>query len=172
MKKAILILTLCATTLFSKSGGVDIGKLIAPSFSKNAKVTKKQFVLKGKALSAIQNAAKAKVDSRTIRFYTVKSGNKVEGYAVLLLKTMRTKKAVVLYITDTKAKIKSIEIVAFQEPHEFKPKKSWQNTFKGKSKKDNLYAGKGIPTISGATLSARGLADASRIAIAVVERYR
>lgn len=171
MKKLTIFFLLTLTLLYSKSG-VDIGKLIKPSFSKDVMVTKKQFKLTSKEIKLLQKKAKAKLDSNVVRMYTVKKGKKTEGYAVLVLKTIRTKKAAVLYIMDTKKKIKSIEIVAFNEPSEYKPKQNWQNSFKGKSKEDNLYAGKGIPTISGATMSARSISDAARIAIAIVENYK
>lgn len=171
IKKLGLSFLLCAITLQAKSG-VDIGKLIQPSFSKKSQVTKRQFNLNTKQIKVLQNKAKAKLDSNIVRLYTVKSGNLVEGYGVLVIKIVRSKMAALLYIIDTQEKIKSIEIVAFKEPHEYKPKKSWQSLFKGKSKEDNLFAGKGLPTISGATLSARAIADASRIALAVVEMYK
>jgi len=171
IKKLWLFFLLCTVTLHAKSG-VDIGKLMKPSFSKNAQVKKKQFKLSAKQIKLLQNKAKARLDSNVVRIYTAKNGNSVEGYGVLLLQTIRTKKAAVLYIIDKKEKIKSIEIVAFMEPGEYKPKQSWQNTFKGKTKEDNLFAGKGIPTISGATMSARAISDAARIAIAIVESYK
>jgi hypothetical protein len=68
--------------------------------------------------------------------------------------------------------IKSIEIIQFQEPSEYKPNQAWKDVFTGKSKADNLFSGKGIPTISGATMSARAIADASRIALSIVEMYK
>lgn len=172
MKRIILVLIFSATALFGKSGGVDIGKLIKLSFPKNVQVTKRQFKLNAKQVKKLQNKAKARLDSNVIRLYSIKSGKRVEGYAVLIIKTIRTKNAAILYIIDTKEKIKSIEIVAFSEPPEYKPNKSWQSLFKGKVKEDNLFAGKGLPTISGATLSARAIADASRIALFVVEMYK
>ncbi|HIQ47718.1 MAG TPA: FMN-binding protein [Sulfurovum sp.] len=169
MKKILLVTILSVTALLARGGGVDIGKLMKPSFSKNTQVTKKQLKLNTKQVKLLQKKAQAKLDSNVIRLYTAKNGSKTEGYGVLLLQTIRTKKAAVLYIMDTKAKIKSIEIVAFKEPIEYKPKQNWQNSFKGKTKEKNLYAGKGIPTISGATMSARAISDAARIAIALVE---
>lgn len=172
MNRIILVLILSATALLGKGGGVDIGKIMKPSFSKNAQVTKRQFKLNTKQVKQLQNKAQAKLDSNVIRVYTVKSGNLVEGYGVLIIKIVRTKMAALLYIIDEQEKIKSIEIVAFKEPYEYKPKNSWQAIFEGKGKGDNLFAGKGVPTISGATLSARSIADASRIALSVVEMYK
>lgn len=171
LKKLCLIFLLSAVSLHGKSG-VDIAKLILPSFSKGAVVSKQQFTLKPKELKKVQQSAKAKIHTNIIRFYTVKKGKHIEGYAVLLLQVVRTKKAAVLYVISPQESIKSIEIVAFMEPQEYKPKQSWKNTFKGKRKSDNLFAGKGVPTISGATMTARAIADASRIALAIVHLYK
>ncbi len=169
--KKITIIMLFTSILFAK-GGVDISKLITPSFSNGVKVTKSQFKLNSKDIKIIQKSAKAKVGSNTIRLYRVKNGSKIEGYAVLLLQTIRTKKAAVLFVMDRNQILKSVEIVAFSEPREYKPNQSWLDVFDGKSKSDNLFAGKGIPTITGATMSARAISDVARVAIAIVERYK
>jgi hypothetical protein len=170
--KKLLFLTLLSMTLITAKGAVDIGKIISPSFSQGSTISQKQFTLTTKESSVLQKKAKAKLDSRLIRMYTVKKGKKVEGYGVLVIKKVRTKKTAVLYMIDREKNIKNIEILAFNEPSEYKPNKAWRDVFTGKSSHDNLYAGRGIPTISGATLSARAVTDASRIALAIVELYR
>lgn len=169
--RIILLLLLTMTMTYAK-GGIDIAKVIKPYFSPSVSVIKKQFKLNAKEMKAVQKSAKAQLDSNVIRMYTIKKGKNIQGYAVLIVQTVRTKKAAVLYIMDTKQKLKSIEILAFKEPSEYKPNKTWQGVFKGKTKEDNLFSGKGIPTISGATLSARAIADAARIAISIVEMYK
>jgi len=70
---------------------------------------------------------------------------------------------------DPKGKIKAIEILAFNEPSEFKPKKKWINTLKGKNINDPLRINQDIHTISGATLSARNVAEGARIALAIFD---
>jgi len=170
MKKLLFVL-LTITFVYAK-GVIDIAKVLKPSFSSGATVTKKQFNLSPKEMKKVQKSAKAQLDSNVIRMYTVRKGKKVEGYGVLIVQTVRTKKAAVLYIMDSDSTIKSIEILAFREPLEYKPNKAWRGVFEGKTKEDNLFSGKGIPTISGATLSARAIADASRIALSIVEMYK
>lgn len=170
MKIVILIISLIVT-LQAKSG-VDIGALIKPSFSEGIEITKRQFKLNKKSMKKIEAKAQAKLDSNVIRFYRIKKEHTIEGYAVLMIQKVRTKKTAVLYIIDKQIKIKDIEIVAFNEPLEYKPQKNWQESFKGKSQESNLFVGKEIPTISGATLSARAITDASRLALAIVELYQ
>lgn len=169
--KKIIITILLSTLLFSR-GGIDIATLIKPSFVSGVKVSKKQFKLNKQEIKKIQKNAKASLTSNVIRFYKVTKESRIEGYAVLLLQTVRTKKTAVLYIIDKKEKIKSIEIVAFNEPKEYKPNPNWLDEFHNKSKDDNLFFGKGISTISGATMSARAVSDLARIALAIVQRYK
>lgn len=168
----ILLFILLTMTLTYAKGGIDIAMVLKPYFSASATVTKKQFNLSKKQMKAVEKSAKARLDSNTIRMYTVKQGKSIQGYAVLIVKTIRTKKAAVLYIMDKNEKLKGIEILAFNEPSEYKPNSNWQGVFKGKTKEDNLFSGKGIPTISGSTLSARAITDASRIALAIVRIYK
>jgi len=167
-----LVLTFSLSSCLFAKGGVDIATLIKPSFSKGVSVSKKQFKLSSKEVKTLQNMAKASIKSNTIRLYTVKKGSTVQGYAVLLLQTVRSKKTAVLYVIGKNQKIKNIEIVAFNEPREYKPKENWLSSFDNKGRQDNLFSGKGIPTISGATLSARAVSDLARVALAVVAKYK
>ena len=66
-----------------------------------------------------------------------------------------------------KGEISAIEIVAFNEPPEYMPQHSYLDQFQGKNADDTLRVGKDIPTISGATLSARNVTDGARLALAV-----
>ncbi len=157
--------------MYAKSG-VDISKLIAPAFTGKVQVSKKQFKLKPKQLKKVQNLAKARLDTNVIRLYTVKKKQKVIGHGVLLLQEVHTKKAAVLYVIGMDDKIKSVEIVAFMEPSEYKPNKPWLDTFIGRGKGDYLFAGKGVPITTGATLTARTFADVARLALAIVKMYR
>lgn len=170
--KKIVIIGLLGLTFSYAKGGVDVGKVIQASFSSQSIISKKQFRLTPKARKALQHKAKARLDSDIVRLYTVKRGKMIEGYAVLIVQRVRSKKTAVLYMIDKRQTIKGIEILAFHEPLEYKPNKTWQSVFKGKKRSDNLYAGQGIPTISGATLSARTLCDAARIALSIVEIYK
>lgn len=91
------------------------------------------------------------------------------GYGVILHKRIRTKHATILYIFSSKKIIKGIEILKFKEPSEYEPNRAWQDMFVGKTSQNRLKAGQDIPLISGATLSARAISDATRIALIVLE---
>jgi hypothetical protein len=67
------------------------------------------------------------------------------------------------------SKIKSIEIVAFNEPMEYLPTATWLNVFDNKSTANTLKLNQDIPTTTGATLSARAITDGARAALALLE---
>lgn len=167
LKKQLLILSLLSTTLFA--GKVNIEEILKENFSQAISVEKKSLILTKDEAKAIQKTAQAKLNSKIVRLYTVTDSNGTAGYAVLLKRKIRTKNAAVLYMIDNKQSIQAIEVVSFKEPSEYKPNDEWKAVFKGKNSDDVLFSGKDIPTISGATLSARSITDMSRIALAIVE---
>ena len=71
-----------------------------------------------------------------------------------------------LYIISKDSILKSIEIIAFNEPAEYIPSKTWISQFENVDTSKRLRVGKEIPTITGATMSARSIVDGSRIALA------
>lgn len=102
-----------------------------------------------------------------MRYYEVKKEDTIVGHAILLKQKIRTKNAAILYMVDENKTMVGVEIISFKEPSEYKPNDDWRKIFVGKTSEDILIAGKDIPTISGATLSARAISDAARVALAI-----
>ena len=167
MNKKLLLLTLLTSTIFAEK--VMIEDILKANFTENIIVEKKSLILKKDEANMIQEKAQAKLNSKIVRLYKVKEADIIVGYGVLLKRKVRTKNTAVLYMIDNQKSIKSIEIVSFKEPLEYKPNDSWQEVFIGKSLANTLISGKDIPTISGATMSARSITDMARIALAIVE---
>ena len=146
-----------------------IDKVIKSSFSGVSSIESKNIILSKDQHAKVQSLAKAAVKTKIYRYYVIKSASKTIGYGVLVTRKMRTKKATVLYAFDLNGKLKFTEIMAFGEPPEFKPNKQWMGQFQNKNASVKLTMGKDIPTISGATLSARGISDGARIARAIYQ---
>jgi len=87
----------------------------------------------------------------------------------VITRKVRSKKASVLYLVDNRGKMLFAEVLAFAEPPEFLPSKIWMKQFEHKMPNAPLRVGEDIPTISGATLSARNVTDGARLARAIVE---
>jgi Na+-translocating ferredoxin:NAD+ oxidoreductase RnfG subunit len=136
------------------------------NYSQNAEISKKNILLNKTKFQAIQKNAKVKLNTKIYRIFTAKKNGKVLGYGILINKKVRSKNAVVLYFISDDI-LKGIEIIAFNEPKEYIPTKEWNSQFKDIPTNKMLRLSKEIPTITGATLSARSIVDGSRVAFAI-----
>jgi len=133
------------------------------------KIKKKNILLNATKASYVEKKSKLKLKSKIFRTFQAFSNKELKAYAILVPRKVRSKNGVALYIFSPSKTLLSVEIVAFNEPHEFIPKKSWLKQFEGKKSAHELRVGKAISTISGATLSARSVTDGARVAAAVLD---
>lgn len=133
------------------------------SFSPEATISKKNILLSGSEYKQVQQSAKIKLNTKIYRIFSAKVEDTILGYGVLVNKKVRSKNAVVLYIIEGD-KLSSIEVIAFNEPLEYVPSKTWKEQFNNIPVSKNLQLNRDIPTITGATLSARSITEGSRVA--------
>jgi len=149
--------------------GVDIESIIKGECGSSVTLIKKSMLLTNKQAKAIEAKAHMKLHSKIVRLYLAKRDETTNCYGVVLSRKVRTKKAATLYIIDPKGKLQAIEILAFGEPPEFQSKTQWLNHLQGKTLQSPLRVGRDIPTISGATLSARNVTEGARLALAIFD---
>ena len=164
----LLLAALLSTLLFAK--GIDVESLIKGLYPHAKSVEKKSAILTPSQSRAIEKRAGAKLPSHLVRYYRIDKGKK-EVFAIVIVQKVRTKKAAVMYFIADGA-IEHIEILAFGEPPEFKPKKNWLEQFSGKTDKAGLKVGEDIAASSGATLSAKNVTKGARLALAIYEIVR
>ncbi|QOR62422.1 FMN-binding protein [Sulfurovum sp. ST-21] len=168
MKRTIITFLLLGVFLqLSAKVNTKVEEAVKGSFPKVDLIEPKQLILDKTIFKKIQQEARAKVETKIYRYYSLLRGNKTVGYGILIARKVRTKKATVLYAFDNTGKLKFAEIMGFKEPPEFIPNNTWMGQFKEKPGSAPLQMGKDIPTISGATLSARNISDGARIARAI-----
>jgi len=168
MKKysILILLFIFSLDLYAKVF-ISPEKAIRENFSTATEITKKVLTLSSKKVKQIQKEAKATLKKNHFTIYIAKDiKEKIVGYGILINKKVRSKNAVILYLIKNNT-LQSIEIIAFNEPQEYLPSKSWQEQFREKRTDKMLHLGKEIPTITGATLSAKSVTDGSRIAFAL-----
>jgi hypothetical protein len=136
------------------------------AYGEKSKISKKNILLTQEQADRITQAAKIKLDTKIFRIFKATVEGKTLGYGVLVNKKVRSKNAVVLYIITKEGIQKAIEIIAFNEPPEYLPSKEWSSQFENIPTTKMLRLSKEIPTITGATLSARSVTDGSRLAFA------
>ncbi|HFS85354.1 MAG TPA: hypothetical protein ENK72_01920 [Epsilonproteobacteria bacterium] len=155
--------------MLSAKGTPSVEVVINASFEKVTEVKPRQLILSSAQHKQIQQQAKAPVRTKIYRYYTIHSGDRTIGHGVLITRKVRTKKATVLYAFDQQGTLKFTEIMVFREPPEYIPNQAWMNQFDNAETSALLTMGKDIPTISGATLSARTISDGARIARAIYQ---
>lgn len=159
------------TLIFLSVLGLNASILISPmeamafTYGADTKIEKKNILLSKAQASVIQKEAKVKLSSKIFRVFKASKDEKIVGYGVLINKKVRSKNAVVIYFIS-KDVLKGIEVIAFNEPMEYLPSKKWNSQFKDVPTTEMLRVSKEIPTITGATLSARSITDGSRVAFA------
>ena len=163
------------TALFLLANAAFSAPLISPidamrhAFGEDVTVTKKNTLLSKAQASAVTKRAAMRLETKIYRIYKAAEGGKAVGYGILVTRKVRQKDAAVLYMMTPSGVIKTIEIIAFNEPPEYMPQSGYLAQFGGKDANATLRVGKDIPTLSGATLSARNVTDGARLALAVFE---
>ena len=166
IKRTIYLLLVFALPLSAKilTSPIDAMKY---TYGADAVITKKNILLSKQRTKTIQEQAQVKLESKIFRIFKAEKDNKVLGFGVLVNRKVRSKNAVVIYLISKDSILKSIEVIAFNEPIEYLPSKTWNSQFENVATDKMLKTATDIPTITGATLSARALTDGSRIAFAI-----
>jgi Na+-translocating ferredoxin:NAD+ oxidoreductase subunit G len=165
--KTATLLLLLINTAFAQVLGDPVA-LTQRTF--NAKsVDTRNIILNDTQVAELSKLSMQKINTKLHRIYLAKNGEKTVGYGVLMNQKVRTKSAIALYLITLDNKIKSIEVVAFNEPLEYLPSATWLNVFDNKSIANTLKLNQDIPTTTGATLSARAITDGAREALALLE---
>ena len=111
----------------------------------------------------------AKVDAvpaKVVRYVATKEG-KVVGHAYVDRHTVRTHAQKLLIAVGTDGKVQRIEILAFEEPRQYRPRPAFYAQFQGKALSDDLQPRRGIQPVAGATLTVRATVDAVRRVLAI-----
>lgn len=132
-------------------------------------VTAADVLLTDELAARVERLARARVRERLVTFYTARRGGAVAGYAVIHGHVVRTKRETLAVAFEPDGRIRRIRIVAFLEPEEYRPPERWLAQLSGKGPADRLAVGDDLAPITGATLSARGIAEQARWLLAALQ---
>ena len=162
-----LLFFLCSAGDVSAKVFLTKGKALELVFPEAEEIEKRHVFLTERQAESIRKMARAEVDSRLYTFYIAKSGGVKTGYAVIDTHTLRTLTETVMFVINPDGTLRHAEILAFFEPTDYMPSGKWINLFPGKTKMDRMKVGKGVPNITGATISAGSFSQATRRVLAV-----
>jgi len=99
--------------------------------------------------------------------YEARRDDRLIGIGVFDTHRVRTLNETLLVAISDEGRILRVEVVAFKEPLDYLPREAWVKQFQDHRLDPELNLKKGIRPLSGATLSAQAMTDASRRALAL-----
>jgi len=124
------------------------------------------FVLDDDQVARIESLAKCELDSKLVKIYTGMREGKVLGHALIDVHNVRTLPEAFMVVLTPTGKVRSLRVLAFHEPLEYKPTSRWYSQFDNRSIEAPLRVGGDIHGVVGATLSARATTRGVRRALA------
>jgi hypothetical protein len=101
--------------------------------------------------------------ARVVTYY-VAPGGSVAWFDTHLVRTLPE---TVMVVIDDAKRVRRVDVLSFEEPIEYLPRPKWFEQFQGKALDKDLAPGRGIPAVTGATLTSRAVTEASRRCLAL-----
>jgi len=99
--------------------------------------------------------------------YTASIDGRVVAHAYFDTHIVRTLPETLLVVVNTDGTIARVEVVAFKEPRDYRPKQAFYDQFAAHPLDDRLRLGRDLRAVTGATLSVRAATTAVRRVLAV-----
>ncbi len=157
-------------------GAVSLGWAQAPDrveeilrrvYPQAEKVEKRFIYLTRDQQAEVERRARVRSVPRLYRFYEVRQGPAVVGYGVTDTHVLRTHHETLLVVLDEDGRVRQVEVLAFEEPPDYRPSDKWLQRFQGHPLDDRLWLGRDVPNITGATITATAVLRSVRTILAV-----
>ena len=130
---------------------------------------RKEHFLTEEQRKRIEDLAKVEMRSRYVVSYEARKGTEVVGVAFFDTHVVRTQQETAMVAISPKGVILRVEVIRFLEPEEYAAPERWKDQLKGQTLSPKLSLKADIRPLSGASLTAQALVDASRRALAEFE---
>jgi hypothetical protein len=130
---------------------------LAAAFPPNVKVARQTFFLTPEQAKATGSA------TQLVIRYAGSNGS----YAYFDTHRVRTEPETVMVVVNAEGKIERVDILSFDEPTDYFPKRRWLDQLLGRKLDDDLSLNRAIRPISGASLTGRAIVNASRKILAI-----
>ena len=128
------------------------------------------YLDEAQAARAAQEAG-APVEVRVVPYYVGSQDGHVTGYAYFDTHLVRTLPETILVRLRPDGAIAAIDIVAFDEPDEYRTTPRWLQQFRGQGGPESGDLGTKIRSLTGATLSARAVTEAAKRIVTLHRLY-
>ena len=130
-------------------------------------VDRQTVYLKPEQVTLVEKAARSKLPSAVVTVFVARSGEKVTGRAVLDTHIVRTMPESLLTVIEPDGRLRMALVLQFGEPPDYLPREGWLKTLEGKPLDDQLWPGRGVRRVTGATLTVQALTEALRRSLAI-----
>jgi hypothetical protein len=128
---------------------------------------KKMLYLTTAQVSAVEKAARSKMPSAVVTTFAARSDAGDAGDAILDTQIVRTMPETVMTVVAPDGRLRMALVLQFGEPPDYLPQDGWLKTLEGKDLDDDLWPGRGVRRVTGATLTVQALTEAVRRSLAV-----
>lgn len=130
-------------------------------------VIRQTLFLSEREIEQMEESSKSKFNSAIITYYLGIKDADTLGYAFFEDQIVRTKKTIVMILISPHGKVRKVEVLAFMEPMDYLPVQKWFDLFLNQILSNDLWPGRSIHAVTGATLSVRTFTLCVRRALAV-----
>jgi len=127
------------------------------------------IILSEHDVDLIEARSKTRLDSRLVNVHVARSPEGVVGYAFLETHTIRSLPETILVAIAPDGRSRSVHLLAFHEPSEYRPPRRWLGQFRDRELDDELSLRGGLAGIAGATMTANAITAAVRRLLATFE---
>lgn len=136
---------------------------LATAFPSSVKVTRQKFFLTPQQLADARRESGVEFDDQLIIRYAGSDGR----FAYFDTHRVRTLPETVMVVVTPDAKVDRVEILSFDEPTDYFPKRRWLDQFLGRPLDRQLALNGAIRPMTGASLTGRALVNAARKVLAL-----
>ncbi len=140
---------------------------LATAFPAGAKIVRQTIFLTKQQADDARRESGVAFNERLVIRYQATAGDKVAGYAYFDTHRVRTLPETVMIVVTPEGSISRIDILSFDEPTDYFPKKRWVDQIVGRRLDRELSLDRAIRPISGASLTAQAIVNASRKVLAL-----
>lgn len=164
---ALFLLLACLTPLaVSAKTFLSVDESLRSAFPGCAFERRTAF-LTAAQMTQVRVTAGTEVTSALVTYYVASTEGKTQGVAYLDTHKVRTQAETLLIVVDPRGQVARIETLAFREPEDYLPRGNWYGQFVGRSLTPGLQLKGEIHPVTGATLTARAVTNATRRVLAI-----
>lgn len=133
----------------------------------SGRVERRSLYLTPEQVAAVEKQARSKLPSAVVTVFESRAEGSVSGRGFLDTHTVRTMPETVLTVIEPDGRLRMALVLQFGEPPDYLPRDGWLKTLEGKPLDDELWPGRGVRRVTGATLTVQALTEAVRRSLAI-----